>query len=135
MAALGATLYHAVEGQPPFDADGLHALAVAVFTRPHRPPVHAGPLAPMVDALLVKPPEQRVGATEAGRMPASVLRSLPAASLQGQMDQVGAALVSRVGRQGHVAGSDVGAEVPVAATARELTGRSVGETVTAELDA
>ncbi|MFJ3284930.1 bifunctional serine/threonine-protein kinase/ABC transporter substrate-binding protein [Streptomyces sp. NPDC086669] len=77
--ALGATLYHAVEGQPPFDADGLHALAVAVFTRPHRPPVHAGPLAPVLDALLVKDPAQRVGAAEAGRMLASVLRSLPAA--------------------------------------------------------
>ncbi|RDS64507.1 hypothetical protein DWC19_17075 [Streptomyces sp. M7] len=77
--ALGATLYHAVEGRPPFDADGLHALAVAVFTRPHRPPVHAGPLAPVLDALLVKDPEQRVGAAEAGRMLASVLRSLPAA--------------------------------------------------------
>ncbi|MGW7664153.1 bifunctional serine/threonine-protein kinase/ABC transporter substrate-binding protein [Streptomyces sp. NPDC054756] len=77
--ALGATLYHAVEGQPPFDADGLHALAVAVFTRPHRPPVHAGPLAPVLDALLVKDPEQRVGTAEAGRMLASVLRSLPAA--------------------------------------------------------
>ncbi|WP_086871640.1 bifunctional serine/threonine-protein kinase/ABC transporter substrate-binding protein [Streptomyces viridochromogenes] len=77
--ALGATLYHAVEGQPPFDADGLHALAVAVFTRPHRPPVHAGPLAPVLDALLVKDPAQRVDAAEAGRMLASVLRSLPAA--------------------------------------------------------
>ncbi|GAA3119585.1 hypothetical protein GCM10020254_78330 [Streptomyces goshikiensis] len=32
--ALGATLYHAVEGRPPFDAEGLHALAIAVFTRP-----------------------------------------------------------------------------------------------------
>lgn len=77
--ALGATLYHAVEGRPPFDAEGLHALAVAVFTRPHRPPVHAGALAPVLDALLVKDPEQRVGAAEAGRMLASVLRSLPAA--------------------------------------------------------
>ncbi|MEV4196238.1 serine/threonine-protein kinase, partial [Streptomyces toxytricini] len=33
--ALGATLYHAVEGCPPFGAEGLHALAVAVLTRPH----------------------------------------------------------------------------------------------------
>ncbi|MFF3417507.1 ABC transporter substrate-binding protein [Streptomyces sp. NPDC002698] len=76
--ALGATLYHAVEGQPPFEAEGLHALAVAVFTRPHRPPVHAGPLAPVLEALLTKDPEQRVGATEAAGMLASVLRSFPA---------------------------------------------------------
>ncbi|WP_329112676.1 bifunctional serine/threonine-protein kinase/ABC transporter substrate-binding protein [Streptomyces sp. NBC_01353] len=75
--ALGATLYHAVEGHPPFDADGLHALAVAVFTRPHRPPVHAGPLTPVLDALLTKDPAQRVGAAEAAEMLASVLRSSP----------------------------------------------------------
>ncbi|MGN9790095.1 ABC transporter substrate-binding protein [Streptomyces sp. OZ13] len=75
--ALGATLYHAVEGHPPFDAEGLHALAVAVFTRPHRPPVHAGPLAPVLDALLTKDPAQRVGAAEAAEMLASVLRSSP----------------------------------------------------------
>ncbi|MGA5552962.1 bifunctional serine/threonine-protein kinase/ABC transporter substrate-binding protein [Streptomyces lavendulocolor] len=72
--ALGATLYHAVEGHPPFDADGLHALAIAVFTRPHRPPVHAGPLAPVLDALLTKDPAQRAGAAEAAELLAPVLR-------------------------------------------------------------
>ncbi|MFD7966370.1 bifunctional serine/threonine-protein kinase/ABC transporter substrate-binding protein [Streptomyces zaomyceticus] len=77
--ALGATLYHAVEGRPPFDAEGLHALAVAVFTSPHRPPVHAGPLMPVLDALLTKDPAQRVGAAEAAEMLASVLRSAPRA--------------------------------------------------------
>ncbi|MGW1775531.1 ABC transporter substrate-binding protein [Streptomyces sp. NPDC002104] len=73
--ALGATLYHAIEGRPPFEADGLHALAVAVFTRPHRPPAHAGPLAPVLDALLTKDPAQRVGAVEAAELLASALRS------------------------------------------------------------
>ncbi|WP_185911078.1 bifunctional serine/threonine-protein kinase/ABC transporter substrate-binding protein [Streptomyces sp. WAC07149] len=73
--ALGATLYHAVEGRPPFEAEGLHALAVAVFTRPHRPPVHAGPLAPVLDALLTKDPERRIGLAEASALLASVLRS------------------------------------------------------------
>ncbi|MGW6691371.1 bifunctional serine/threonine-protein kinase/ABC transporter substrate-binding protein [Streptomyces sp. NPDC054961] len=73
--ALGATLYHAVEGHPPFEADGFHALAVAVFTRPHRPPAHAGPLAPVLDALLTKDPAQRIGAAEAADLLASALRS------------------------------------------------------------
>ncbi|RSS37987.1 hypothetical protein EF912_34370 [Streptomyces sp. WAC07061] len=72
--ALGATLYHAVEGRPPFEAEGLHALAVAVFTRPHRPPVHAGPLAPVLDALLTKDPERRIGLAEASELLASVRR-------------------------------------------------------------
>lgn len=75
--ALGATLYHAVEGHPPFEAEGLHALAVAVFTRPHTPPVHAGPLAPVLDALLAKDPARRVGAAEAAALLASALESLP----------------------------------------------------------
>ncbi|MEV4947329.1 bifunctional serine/threonine-protein kinase/ABC transporter substrate-binding protein [Streptomyces sp. NPDC053755] len=74
--ALGATLYHAVEGRPPFDAEGLHALAVAVFTRPHRPPAHAGPLGPVLDALLTKDPAHRPGADEAAGLLASALRSL-----------------------------------------------------------
>lgn len=73
--ALGATLYHAVEGHPPFEAEGLHALAVAVFTRPHRPPTHAGPLAPVLDALLTKDPAERAGVAEAAELLASVLRS------------------------------------------------------------
>ncbi|MEU9235541.1 bifunctional serine/threonine-protein kinase/ABC transporter substrate-binding protein [Streptomyces subrutilus] len=76
MWALGATLYHAVEGHPPFDAEGLHALAVAVFTRPHRPPVHAGPLAPVLDALLTKDPLERAGAAEAAALLASALRAV-----------------------------------------------------------
>nr|WP_167536438.1 bifunctional serine/threonine-protein kinase/ABC transporter substrate-binding protein [Streptomyces ficellus] len=72
--ALGATLYHAVEGRPPFDAEGLHALAIAVFTRPHRPPVQAGPLTPVLDALLAKDPAQRASAAEAAELLGAVLR-------------------------------------------------------------
>ncbi|MCX5402422.1 ABC transporter substrate-binding protein [Streptomyces sp. NBC_00335] len=83
--ALGATLYHAVEGRPPFEADGLHALAVAVFTRPHRPPAHAGPLAPLLDALLTKDPAQRIGAAEAAELLASALQSSP--SREGTTDE------------------------------------------------
>ncbi|GGS80758.1 hypothetical protein GCM10010286_01590 [Streptomyces toxytricini] len=72
--ALGATLYHAVEGCPPFGAEGLHALAVAVLTRPHRPPVLAGPLGPVLDALLAKDPAERASAEEAAGLLAAVLR-------------------------------------------------------------
>lgn len=72
--ALGATLYHAVEGRTPFDAEGLHALAIAIFTRPHRPPVLAGPLAPVLEALLVKDPAERATVAQAEELVAAVLR-------------------------------------------------------------
>ncbi|MFC9795451.1 serine/threonine-protein kinase [Streptomyces sp. NPDC127584] len=90
--ALGATLYHAVEGHPPFEAEGLHALAVAVFTRPHRPPVHAGPLAPVLDALLTKDPADRVGAAEAAEMLGAVLAgAAPGPDAPRDSNQTGAA--------------------------------------------
>lgn len=72
--ALGATLYHAVEGCPPFDAEGLHALAIAVFSRPQRPPTQAGPLTSVLDALLTKDPAHRANAAEAAELLESVLR-------------------------------------------------------------
>ncbi|MFB9318080.1 serine/threonine-protein kinase, partial [Cryptosporangium minutisporangium] len=57
--ALGATLYVAVEGGEAFEAaDALSGL-FAVATAPHRPPVRAGALAPIIDGLLAKDPAQR----------------------------------------------------------------------------
>ncbi|MFJ5229769.1 bifunctional serine/threonine-protein kinase/ABC transporter substrate-binding protein [Kitasatospora sp. NPDC088391] len=76
--ALGATLYHAVEGRPPFDADGLHALALAVFTRPHLPPVRAGALAPVLDALLAKDPGRRADTDRAAALLAAATETLTA---------------------------------------------------------
>ena len=37
--SLGATLYTAVEGRPPFDRDGALATITAAITEPHDPPV------------------------------------------------------------------------------------------------
>ena len=56
---LGATLYFAVEGRAPFADGGSWETAQAVRSRPHRPATRLGPLAPIVDALLVKDPQQR----------------------------------------------------------------------------
>ena len=63
--ALGATLYAAVEGRPPFDGPTLSDIWTAILTRPLTPPEHAGPLAPILDDLMSKRPEQRPDARTA----------------------------------------------------------------------
>ncbi|MFD4631011.1 protein kinase [Streptomyces sp. NPDC058284] len=73
--SLGATLYTAVEGRPPFAGTAPSAVLVAVVTEEPAPAVQAGPLAPVLEGLLRKEP--------AGR--------LTVQQLQAQLDQVAAA--------------------------------------------
>ncbi|QMU76627.1 serine/threonine protein kinase [Streptacidiphilus sp. PB12-B1b] len=64
---LGATLYTAVEGQSPFRRDSPLTTLAAVVSEPLREPGHAGPLAPLLKALLAKQPEDRPDTVEAIR--------------------------------------------------------------------
>jgi eukaryotic-like serine/threonine-protein kinase len=62
--SLGATLYTAVEGRPPFDRDGAMAVLTAVVADEPDPPQHAGWLWPAISGLLRKEPEERLGSAE-----------------------------------------------------------------------
>ena len=57
--ALGATLYCAVEGEPPFDRGQAIPTLTAVVHDDPRPMTKAGPLAPVITALLSKEPQDR----------------------------------------------------------------------------
>ncbi|PJM94255.1 serine/threonine-protein kinase [Streptomyces sp. CB01373] len=66
--ALGATLYTAVEGLSPFRRTSPLSTMQAVVDEEPREPRHAGPLAPVITALLRKDPAERPQAEEAEQM-------------------------------------------------------------------
>ena len=66
--ALGASLYAAVEGRPPFERNGALASLTAVVEGDFDPPTRAGPLLEVINGLLRKDPEERLKLTEAERM-------------------------------------------------------------------
>ncbi|SET08728.1 serine/threonine-protein kinase [Geodermatophilus poikilotrophus] len=65
--SLGATLYTAVEGRQAFARGEPMATLMAVVTEEPPPPVHAGPLEPVLRGLLTKDPAQRMTAEQARR--------------------------------------------------------------------
>ncbi|MFD7578181.1 serine/threonine-protein kinase [Kitasatospora sp. NPDC059817] len=69
---LGATLYAAVEGQSPFRRTSPITTLAAVVGEPLPEPVRAGPLGPVLAALMAKDPAERPNADEAARMLAEV---------------------------------------------------------------
>jgi serine/threonine protein kinase len=82
--SLGATLYHAVEGRPPFEQDpddsSVGTVLHAVCYEPHPRMQRAGHLAPLIDGLLAKQASERPGVEAAramleGRTAESVART------------------------------------------------------------
>ena len=63
--SLGATLYALVEGRTPFDRATVMGMLGAVLTDPPAPPRAAGPLGPVLLALLAKDPAVRLDAERA----------------------------------------------------------------------
>jgi hypothetical protein len=62
--ALGATMFYAVEGEPPFDRGTSIATLAAVVNDPPGAPRRAGPLTPLITALLQKDPAARPSGPE-----------------------------------------------------------------------
>src|SRR5215212_311429 len=63
--SLGATLYAAVEGRPPFARGEPMATAMAVVSEDPEPVVRAGPLEPVLRGLLAKDPTRRITVAQA----------------------------------------------------------------------
>jgi hypothetical protein len=66
--SLGATLFTAVEGRPPYDGGEPLITVTAVVTGEHAPFAAAGPLVPVLEGLLEKDPARRLDATRAKRL-------------------------------------------------------------------
>ncbi|MEZ0071836.1 serine/threonine-protein kinase [Planotetraspora sp. GP83] len=66
--SLGATLYAAVEGRPPFDRNSPIATMAAVLHEEPEPPRRAGALTPVLEGLLRKDPAQRIDAVETAEL-------------------------------------------------------------------
>jgi serine/threonine protein kinase len=79
--ALGATMYYAVEGEPPFDRGTSIATLAAVVNEEPRPPRLAGPLTPLVTALLAKDPTARPSGPAVRADLARLARQAPPARL------------------------------------------------------
>ncbi|MCW2883249.1 MAG: eukaryotic-like serine/threonine-protein kinase [Streptosporangiaceae bacterium] len=66
--SLGAMLYAAVEGRPPYARGDALASLMAVLLDPYEPPEHAGGLRVVIDGLLRKDPAERLTADQTARL-------------------------------------------------------------------
>jgi len=81
---LGALLYAAVQGHPPYDRGDPIATLTAVVTDPVPPHTRSGRLSAIIDALLVKDPEQRIPLPRADEMLARIADAAGGTPAQGQ---------------------------------------------------
>ena len=79
--SLGATLYTAVEGRPPYDRDSFFAVLAAAATEDPAPMLLAGPLAPVIGGLLRRDPADRLDTGQARRILGDVARGQAGATV------------------------------------------------------
>jgi serine/threonine protein kinase len=66
--SLGITLYAMVDGKSPYERSEPMASLVAIISEEPEPAANAGPLAPVIEGLLRKNPDERMNAREAGML-------------------------------------------------------------------
>lgn len=118
--SLGATLYAAIQGVPPFERGGALATITAAITEPHAPPDRATPaLRAAIDGLLVKDPARRMGAPAV----AQLLRAAAAGATTSAAGASAAGVGPAPGTAPTTAPLQAGPKLAAAAPA--LTGRSL----------
>jgi eukaryotic-like serine/threonine-protein kinase len=75
--SLGATLYAAVEGRPPYDRAGALPTLMAVVSEDPDPPRRAGMMWPVISGLLEADPARRLSSAAAEQMLRQVAESVP----------------------------------------------------------
>jgi serine/threonine protein kinase len=129
--SLGATLYTALEGKPPFDGPTLTAVIAAILTREPTPAVQAGPLTGLLNQMLLKDPARRptaaaVAQALSGGHPATVTiqpgDSRPPRDQQGPVTPPGPVTVT-VGHGGHGQATSPAGPSPGGATAIDSRSR------------
>ena len=115
--SLGATLFTAVEGRPPFDGGEPMLTVTAVVTGEHAPFVAAGPLEPVLERLLEKDPEKRLDAAAARRLLREVAEQRPAPTTRVQPAPVAPAAAAATAA---LRVDDVRREVPAPAPGRRV---------------
>ncbi|MEU6377260.1 protein kinase [Streptomyces sp. NPDC046909] len=84
--SLGCTLYHGVEGRSPFERESHLAEISAIVMEEPRPPVRAGALGPVLEAMLIKDPGVRIPAAEAEVALSQIVTPQPSSYARTQTD-------------------------------------------------
>ncbi len=108
--SLGASLYQAVEGRPPFRRDTAMETAYAVVVDAPAPMKQAGPLEPLIEVLLAKNPDERPSAEQTER----ALKAARAGEATAVLPSKQASAATRTRTSGRAEGQDSGARTSYA---------------------